>query len=144
MTFLLGSKLAPGHAPGASTLAALEDLLLIYEQLLATLAAKGVAWVHLDDPYLVLDGDARVHAAHRRALASRRAWSRTRNPAVRAGRGRGQEHARASHHPERARKQRAVRAAALAHPDRRLLSADRRCAGSTGRMARGAAGHRGL
>ena len=69
VTFLLLSKLAPGHAEGATPLDRLEDLLPVYEELLSVLAAKNVAWAQIDEPCLVLDLDARAKEAYRRALA---------------------------------------------------------------------------
>jgi 5-methyltetrahydropteroyltriglutamate--homocysteine methyltransferase len=68
MTFLMLSKLAPGAADDASTLSLLPRLLRVYEQLLALLAEKNVAWVQLDEPCLVLELDAPTKEAYRRAL----------------------------------------------------------------------------
>jgi len=70
VTFLLLSKLASAPAsPGAHTLDSLEPLLTAYEALFAELAAKGVEWLQLDEPCLVLDLDQRAQAAAARAFA---------------------------------------------------------------------------
>ncbi|WP_437552207.1 5-methyltetrahydropteroyltriglutamate--homocysteine S-methyltransferase [Sorangium sp. So ce367] len=69
VTFLLLSKLAPGSPAGASTLDHLDQLLPVYEALLGALADRGVAWVQVDEPCLVLDLDARSREACRLAFA---------------------------------------------------------------------------
>jgi 5-methyltetrahydropteroyltriglutamate--homocysteine methyltransferase len=66
VTFLRLAKLAPGAPDTASTLDALDRLLLAYQELLAVLADH-VAWVQLDEPCLVLDLDAHTAEAYRRA-----------------------------------------------------------------------------
>jgi 5-methyltetrahydropteroyltriglutamate--homocysteine methyltransferase len=53
VTFLLLSQAAPGSRPGFSPLNRLPDLLAVYADLLAALAAEGVTWVQLDEPALV-------------------------------------------------------------------------------------------
>jgi 5-methyltetrahydropteroyltriglutamate--homocysteine methyltransferase len=68
VTFLMLSKLAPGAADDASTLALLPRLLGVYESLLALLADQNVPWVQLDEPCLVLELDAATKEAYRRAL----------------------------------------------------------------------------
>jgi len=68
VTFLRLSKLAPGAPVHATTLNALDRLLPVYEELLAVLAAKGVAWVQLDEPCLVLDLDRHTREACRRSF----------------------------------------------------------------------------
>jgi 5-methyltetrahydropteroyltriglutamate--homocysteine methyltransferase len=68
VTFLILSKLAPGAAAGASTLALLPELLRVYEELLTLLAEKNVAWVQIDEPCLVLELHAGTKEAYRRAL----------------------------------------------------------------------------
>jgi 5-methyltetrahydropteroyltriglutamate--homocysteine methyltransferase len=80
LTFLLLSKLAPGPAEGASTLALLPALLPVYEELLALLAAKDVAWVQLDEPCLVLELATATKEAYGRAF--RHVASLTRRPRV--------------------------------------------------------------
>lgn len=71
VTFLLIAKMAPtsstATSPAASPLDLLEALLPAYEELLTTLAARGVAWVQLDEPGLCLDLDHKAHEAYRRA-----------------------------------------------------------------------------
>jgi 5-methyltetrahydropteroyltriglutamate--homocysteine methyltransferase len=68
VTFLRLSKLAPGAPIHATTLNALDRLIPVYEELLAVLAAKGVAWVQLDEPCLVLDLDRHAREAYRRTF----------------------------------------------------------------------------
>ena len=68
VTFLRLSKLAPGAPVHATTLNALDRLLPVYEELLAVLAARGVAWVQLDEPCLVLDLDRHTREAYRRSF----------------------------------------------------------------------------
>jgi 5-methyltetrahydropteroyltriglutamate--homocysteine methyltransferase len=80
VSFLLLSKLAPGANPGASTLALLPALLCVYEELLALLAAKDVAWVQLDEPCLVLELDRSAKEAYEGAL--RKIASLARRPRV--------------------------------------------------------------
>src|SRR5262249_30369539 len=65
---LLLSKLAPPAAPRTPPLDLLDPLLPVYEDLLALLAARDVAWVQIDEPCLVLDLDDRARQAYRRAL----------------------------------------------------------------------------
>jgi 5-methyltetrahydropteroyltriglutamate--homocysteine methyltransferase len=67
VTFLKLSKLAPGAHARASTLDALDLLIPMYEQLLDMLASRGVAWVQVDEPYLVMDLDGHDREAYRRA-----------------------------------------------------------------------------
>ncbi|MCP3099434.1 5-methyltetrahydropteroyltriglutamate--homocysteine S-methyltransferase [Myxococcus sp. K15C18031901] len=68
LSFLLLSKHAP-HAPkDASTLALLDAVLPVYEQLLAVLAARDVSWVQLDEPCLVLDLSPGARAAYEQGL----------------------------------------------------------------------------
>ncbi|WP_224371789.1 5-methyltetrahydropteroyltriglutamate--homocysteine S-methyltransferase [Hyalangium versicolor] len=68
VSFLLLSKHAP-HAPqGASTLALLDAVLPVYEQLLAVLAERGVAWVQLDEPCLTLDLTPAARSAYQQGL----------------------------------------------------------------------------
>jgi 5-methyltetrahydropteroyltriglutamate--homocysteine methyltransferase len=80
VTFLLLSKLAPGANAGASTLALLPALLCVYEDLLALLAEKNVAWVQLDEPCLALELDSRAKEAYEGAL--RKIASLPRRPRV--------------------------------------------------------------
>ncbi len=68
VTFLLLSKLAPGAPQDATTLALLDLLLPVYEELLGVLAARGVAWIQLDEPCLVLDLDETARSGCGRAL----------------------------------------------------------------------------
>jgi 5-methyltetrahydropteroyltriglutamate--homocysteine methyltransferase len=68
VTFLRLSKLAPGAPASASTLNALDRLLPVYEELLALLAARGVASVQVDEPCLVLDLDGHTREAYRRSF----------------------------------------------------------------------------
>ena len=68
VTFLALSRFGPG-APGTRTpLDLLDALLPVYEELLGALAARGVAWVQVDEPCLVLDLDERAADACRVAL----------------------------------------------------------------------------
>ena len=67
VSFLLLSKLAPGGPPGVRTLDALDGLLLVYEELLAELAARRVPWVQLDEPCLALDLDEGARRAYRQS-----------------------------------------------------------------------------
>jgi len=64
VTFLMLSKMENGVA-----LERLDALLPLYEELLAKLAAKGVPWVQLDEPCLVLDLDEAQTSAYGRAFA---------------------------------------------------------------------------
>jgi 5-methyltetrahydropteroyltriglutamate--homocysteine methyltransferase len=68
VTFLRLSKLAPGAPGHASTLNALDRLLPVDEELLATLAARNVAWAQVDEPCLVLDLDHHSREAYRRSF----------------------------------------------------------------------------
>lgn len=68
VTFLVLSKLATGASDGASTLALLPRLLRLYEELLALLDEKNVAWVQIDEPCLVLELDAATKEAYKVAL----------------------------------------------------------------------------
>lgn len=85
VTFLLLSKASDAAPAGFSPLSRLEDVLPVYAELLARLAAAGATWVQLDEPALVTDLDvplAEVQAAVARAygvLAGRTAPAR---PAV--------------------------------------------------------------
>ncbi|WP_020522376.1 5-methyltetrahydropteroyltriglutamate--homocysteine S-methyltransferase [Catelliglobosispora koreensis] len=63
VTFLLLSDPSPGSAPGFTPLDRLDDVLAIYAELLALLAAEGVGWVQLDEPSLVTDLSDRELAA---------------------------------------------------------------------------------
>ncbi len=62
VTYLLLSK---SRHEGFSPLARLTDLLPLYRQLLAELAAAGAAWVQLDEPALCTDLNASTIAAYR-------------------------------------------------------------------------------
>ncbi len=66
VTFLKLAKLAPGSPAAASTVQAIDRLVMAYQQLLATLASQ-VEWVQVDEPYLVLDLDGHTAEAYRRA-----------------------------------------------------------------------------
>jgi 5-methyltetrahydropteroyltriglutamate--homocysteine methyltransferase len=68
VTFLRLSKLAPGAPGHASTLNALDRLLPVYEELLAVLAARDVAWTQVDEPCLVQDLDHHSREAYRRSF----------------------------------------------------------------------------
>jgi 5-methyltetrahydropteroyltriglutamate--homocysteine methyltransferase len=68
VTFLRLSKLAPGAPVSAGPLNALDRLIAVYEELLAVLAARGVAWVQIDEPCLVLDLDSPTREAYRRSF----------------------------------------------------------------------------
>jgi len=65
VSFLRLSKLA---GEGSTTLALLDRLLPIYEQLFGLLARAGIHWLQLDEPCLVTDLDDEVRAAYRTAL----------------------------------------------------------------------------
>ena len=80
VTFLLLSKLAPGSPRGAQTLDLWERLITVYEKLLGVLADRNVAWVQLDEPFLVLDLDERTRDVYRRALS--RLAAHTKRPRV--------------------------------------------------------------
>jgi 5-methyltetrahydropteroyltriglutamate--homocysteine methyltransferase len=67
VTFLLLSKLEPTAPAGASTLALLDSLLPVYEELFATLSAAHVAWVQIDEPCLVLDLEEPARESYARA-----------------------------------------------------------------------------
>jgi 5-methyltetrahydropteroyltriglutamate--homocysteine methyltransferase len=68
VSFLLLSKLEPGAPSGMLLLDLLERVLDAYAELFGVLAARGVAWVQLDEPCLVLDLDERARAAYRAAF----------------------------------------------------------------------------
>jgi 5-methyltetrahydropteroyltriglutamate--homocysteine methyltransferase len=55
VTLLLLSQAAPGSPAGFTPLDRLNDVLDVYAELLAALAAEGVEWVQLDEPALVAD-----------------------------------------------------------------------------------------
>ncbi|WP_186759731.1 5-methyltetrahydropteroyltriglutamate--homocysteine S-methyltransferase [Arthrobacter alpinus] len=57
VTYLLLSKASDGAPAGFSPLSRLEDVLPVYAELLALLAAAGASWVQLDEPALVADQD---------------------------------------------------------------------------------------
>lgn len=57
VSFLLLAKAAPGAPAGFSPLDRLDDLLAVYEELLATLRAERVPWVQLDEPAFSADRD---------------------------------------------------------------------------------------
>ncbi len=79
VTFLRLSKLAPGTGSRTVTpLALLDRLLMVYEHLLAVLAAKNIAWVQVDEPCLVLDLDEPMQVAYRDAW--KRLAARTSRP----------------------------------------------------------------
>ena len=66
VTFLLLAK----TVDGSRQLDLLDALLPAYAELLHKLAAAGADWVQLDEPCLVLDQGADVHAAYRKAYAA--------------------------------------------------------------------------
>ncbi|MDZ4654941.1 MAG: 5-methyltetrahydropteroyltriglutamate--homocysteine S-methyltransferase [Coriobacteriia bacterium] len=68
VTFLLLSKMAPGTDSDVQPIDLIDRLLPLYEELLGTLAARGVEWVQLDEPCLVLDLDDTAKAAYGRAF----------------------------------------------------------------------------
>jgi len=68
VTFLLLSKVVAAAPAQVSPLDAVDALVPLYEELLATLAANGVGWVQLDEPCLTVDLDARTREAFRWAL----------------------------------------------------------------------------
>lgn len=68
VTFLTLSRFAPGASRTRAPLDLLGALLPVYEELLGALAARGVAWVQVDEPCLVLDLDDRAAEAYRLAL----------------------------------------------------------------------------
>jgi 5-methyltetrahydropteroyltriglutamate--homocysteine methyltransferase len=68
------SKLA-GEGGHKTTLALLDALLPVYEQLFSLLATAGIAWVQLDEPCLVTDLDDDTRAAARRALPQLARWA---------------------------------------------------------------------
>jgi 5-methyltetrahydropteroyltriglutamate--homocysteine methyltransferase len=68
VTFLLLSKLSAGAPADASCLGLLSALLPIYQELLGTLATKGVEWIQLDEPCLVLELGSAERSAYRRAF----------------------------------------------------------------------------
>ncbi|MEV6980099.1 5-methyltetrahydropteroyltriglutamate--homocysteine S-methyltransferase [Sphaerisporangium sp. NPDC051017] len=67
VTFLLLSQPAPGSPERFAPLDRLDDVLDVYERLLAALAAEGAAWVQLDEPALVADRTGAELDAVRRA-----------------------------------------------------------------------------
>jgi 5-methyltetrahydropteroyltriglutamate--homocysteine methyltransferase len=67
VTFLLLARAEPGSLAGFTPLDRLGDVLDVYAELLAALAAEGVDWVQLDEPALVADRDDAELAAVRRA-----------------------------------------------------------------------------
>jgi 5-methyltetrahydropteroyltriglutamate--homocysteine methyltransferase len=69
VTFLRLSKLAPGADANAVPCDFLDALLPVYVELLELLSANGVAWVQIDEPYLVLDLDERTKDAYQSAFA---------------------------------------------------------------------------
>lgn len=71
VSFLRLAKTTDGSDP----LDLLDALLPVYAQLLAQLAAAGVAWVQLDEPCLVQDLDAATRDAYTRAYATLAAGS---------------------------------------------------------------------
>lgn len=70
LSFLLLSKLAPGPAGEVNkgVLALLPALVPVYEELFRLLGSRGVAWVQLDEPCLVLDLSDEARAAYRAVL----------------------------------------------------------------------------
>jgi len=66
VSFLLLSK----SVDGSDRLALLDDLVLVYIELLGQLVDAGAEWAQLDEPCLVLDLDADDHAAYRQAYAA--------------------------------------------------------------------------
>jgi 5-methyltetrahydropteroyltriglutamate--homocysteine methyltransferase len=80
VTFLLLSKLAPGSPRGAKTLDLWERLITVYEELLSMLADRNVAWVQLDEPFLVFDLDEQTQDVYRHALS--RIGANTKRPRV--------------------------------------------------------------
>ncbi|HTQ75704.1 MAG TPA: hypothetical protein VMI74_15600 [Burkholderiales bacterium] len=68
VTFLKLSTLAPGAPARASTLNVIDRLIGMYEQLLDMLDTRGVSWVQLDEPYLVMDLDGHCREAYRRTF----------------------------------------------------------------------------
>ncbi|MBP2676749.1 MAG: metE, partial [Deltaproteobacteria bacterium] len=68
VTFLALSRFGPGVSGTRTPLDLLDALLPVYEELLGLLAARGVAWVQVDEPCLVLDLDERAAGAFRAAL----------------------------------------------------------------------------
>ncbi|MFO7180572.1 MAG: 5-methyltetrahydropteroyltriglutamate--homocysteine S-methyltransferase [Pseudomonadota bacterium] len=64
VSFLLLARGAPGEPDALSRL---PELLPVYVELLAQLAAAGAPWVQIDEPCLVLDLDERSRAAFRKA-----------------------------------------------------------------------------
>ncbi len=68
VTFLMLSKFEPGASENRVPLDSLDALLPVYEKLLGLLAARGVAWIQVDEPCLVLDLDGPAADAYRRAL----------------------------------------------------------------------------
>jgi 5-methyltetrahydropteroyltriglutamate--homocysteine methyltransferase len=68
VTFLMLSRFGGGARGGRVPLDLLGALLPAYDELLAALAARRVAWVQVDEPCLVLDLDERDAEAYRIAL----------------------------------------------------------------------------
>ncbi|MBP2673825.1 MAG: 5-methyltetrahydropteroyltriglutamate/homocysteine S-methyltransferase [Deltaproteobacteria bacterium] len=68
VTFLMLSRFGQGVPETRASLDRIGALVPVYEELLGLLAARGVAWVQVDEPCLVLDLDARAAEAYRFAL----------------------------------------------------------------------------
>jgi len=68
VTFLTLSRFGPGAPEARVPIDLLDALLPVYEELLGALAARGVAWVQVDEPCLVLDLEERAAEAYRVAL----------------------------------------------------------------------------
>ncbi|WP_427018112.1 5-methyltetrahydropteroyltriglutamate--homocysteine S-methyltransferase [Pseudarthrobacter sp. P1] len=60
VTYLLLSKASDNAPAGFSPLSRLEDVLPVYVELLAKLAAAGATWIQLDEPALAVDQDIDV------------------------------------------------------------------------------------
>ncbi len=58
LTFLYLSKASDDAPEGFAPISRLDDLLPVYEQLLAAFADAGAEWVQIDEPILVADNDA--------------------------------------------------------------------------------------
>ena len=70
VTFLMLSRFGPGAPRDSVPLDRVGALLPVYEELLGMLAARGVAWIQVDEPCLVLDLDRRAADAYRHALGA--------------------------------------------------------------------------
>ncbi|MBP2705119.1 5-methyltetrahydropteroyltriglutamate--homocysteine S-methyltransferase [Microbispora sp. RL4-1S] len=55
VTFLLLAQAAPGSPPGFRPIDRLDEVVEVYSELLAELAAEGARWVQIDEPALVAD-----------------------------------------------------------------------------------------